>query len=41
MTPLETIKERKIVAIVRGLEPAYLLQFLPSRRVHESGQHEE
>ena len=26
MTPLETIKKRKIVAIVRGLEPAYLLR---------------
>ncbi len=26
MTPLEAIKERKIVAIVRGLEPAYLLR---------------
>ena len=26
MTPLETIKERKIVAIVRGLKPEYLLR---------------
>ena len=26
MTPLEIIKERKIVAIVRGLKPAYLLR---------------
>ena len=26
MTPLEIIKERKIVAIVRGLKPEYLLR---------------
>ena len=26
MTPLEAVKERKIIAIVRGLEPAYLIR---------------